>query len=239
MPPHKDLPPVPDKPELSPPVRVGGEAELTVEGLPGEPSLEARVYAPPGARRAVLLCHPHPLYGGTMHSAVIVALAKAVAGHEETGLAWLRFNYRGVGTSGGSYGNGIGEALDTRAALRALRARAPDARVTICGYSFGTWVGLRAAAEEGGVDRVALVAPAVRLFRFVREDAARFGGRLSIYVGDRDEFCDVNEAKALATELGASLDVLAGADHLFLRSRRALAERVLPFIAPEARTGEA
>jgi uncharacterized protein len=230
----KDLPPPPSHPVLSPPVRVRGEEELVVAGLPDEPSLEARFFGDAKATRAVLLLHPHPLYGGTMHSAVVVALAKVLAERGGDRVAVMRFNYRGVGTSEGTYGEGEGETKDARAALRALRARAPTAKVTVCGYSFGTWVGLRAAALEGGVERVALVAPAVRIFHFLREDAAKLGARIAVYVGDRDEFCSVAEAEELVTELGASLEVFPGSDHFFLASRRKLAEAVVPFLVGEA-----
>jgi alpha/beta superfamily hydrolase len=225
-----ELPPPPSHPALSPPVRVLGEEDVSVPGLPSEPSLEAHVRGDRAAERAVLLCHPHPLYGGTMHSAVIVALAKVLAEKEETRVAVMRFNYRGVGASEGSYGEGKGETLDTRAALRALRAYAPSAKVAVCGYSFGTWVGLRAAAAEGAVDRVALIAPAVRIFDFLREDAETLGRPIAIYLGDRDQFCDVGEAETLASELGASLQVFPGNDHYFLSSRRKLAEAVVPFL---------
>jgi alpha/beta superfamily hydrolase len=171
---NRELPPPPSRPQLSPPVLVKGEESVTLLGLSGEPSLEARISASPEADRAVVLCHPHPLYGGTMHSAVIVAIARLLADKGGERVATLRFNYRGVGASEGRYGEGLGEVMDARAALRALAARAPRAKVTMCGYSFGTWVGLRAAAIEGNVERVALVAPAVRIFSFVREDGAKF-----------------------------------------------------------------
>jgi uncharacterized protein len=229
---RKPLPPPPDHPVLSPPVTVGDEAPVTLPGLPGEPSLEARLRVPPGASRAVLICHPHPVYGGTMHSAIVVAITKLLADWGQSSVATLRFNYRGVGASQGQYGGGAGETLDARAAIRELKARAPDAQLSVCGYSFGTWVGLRAAVLEGGVERVALVAPAVRIFDFVREDGRSFPGRLAIWVGDHDQFCDVDEARSLATDLGASLQVLEGNDHFFLRSRRQLALAVVPFLAP-------
>jgi alpha/beta superfamily hydrolase len=234
MPKVRELSPPPANPERSPPATVAGEELVTLPGLPGEPSLEARLRVPEGATRAVVLCHPHPLYGGTMHSAVVLAIAKLLAEKGGDRVAHLRFNYRGVGESGGRYGEGIGEIEDARAAIRALRERAPRAKMTVCGYSFGTFVGLRAAVVEGGVERVTLVAPAVRVFHFVTADGAAFQGRLSIFVGDEDEFCDVAEAEELASSLGARLTVFPGADHYFLRSRRKLAEAVVPIAAPEA-----
>ncbi len=200
-----------------------------LDGLPGEPSIEARVRGGEDALRAVLLCHPHPLYGGTMHSAVVVALTKVLA-ERGARVATLRFNYRGVGESGGSYDEGRGETRDAQAGLRYLRARFPKAAIAVAGYSFGTWVGLRAAASERTVERVALVAPAVRVFHFVKEDAATFQGRLAVYLGDADEFCDVAEAQALADSLGATLRVFPGNDHYFLAGRRKLADAVVPFL---------
>jgi alpha/beta superfamily hydrolase len=234
MPKVHDLPPPPAEPQRSPPASVAGEELVTIAGLPGQPSLEARVRAPAAAKRAVVLCHPHPLYGGTMHSTVVLAIAKVLTEKGGQNVAHLRFNYRGVGASEGRYGEGIGEIEDARAAIRALRERAPRAKVTVCGYSFGTFVGLRAAVLEGDVERVTLVAPAVRIFHFVKEDGTAFQGRLAIFVGDQDEFCDVSEAEDLARELGARLTVFPDADHYFLKSRRKLAEEVVPVVAPES-----
>jgi len=227
----RDLPPPPEHPLTSPPVLLPGEETLMIGGLAGEPSIEARVRGSKDATRAVLLCHPHPLYGGTMHSAVVVALGKVLAEKGET-IATLRFNYRGVGKSGGAYGEGVGETKDARAALRVLRARFPKAALSVAGYSFGTWVGLRAAALEKTVERVALVAPAVRIFQFVKEDASAFNGRIAIYVGDQDEFVDVAEAEVLASSMGACLRVFRGNDHYFIKGRRTLAEAVVPFLSP-------
>jgi alpha/beta superfamily hydrolase len=224
-----DLPPPPSHPALSPPAHVVGEESIRIEGLPGEPSLEGAIRGAPDAERAVLLCHPHPLYGGTMHSAVVLALAKVLAERGE-GVATLRFNFRGVGASEGAFADGIGEAKDAEAALLSLHRRFPRAIVAVAGYSFGTWVGLRAARQDGHVERVALVAPAVRIFDFVKEDGAAFQGRLSIYVGDADEFCDVAEAETLARNLGARLQIFPGSDHYFLAGRRKLAEAVVPFL---------
>ncbi len=226
-----DLPPPPVHPLTSPPVVLTGEQTLLIPGLEGEPAIDARVRGAADARRAVVLCHPHPLYGGTMHSAVVVALGKVLA-EQGDAVATLRFNYRGVGNSGGSYGEGVGETKDARAALRELKTRFPKATLAVAGYSFGTWVGLRAAAIEGSVERVALIAPAVRIFQFVKDDAATFQGRIAIYLGDADEFCDVAEAETLASSLGATLRVFPDNDHYFLKGRRKLADAVVPFLVP-------
>lgn len=198
--------------------------------IAGAVPLEARVRVPEHAKRAVLICHPHPLYGGSMHSPVPLAIAKLLS--ERGDVAHMRLNFRGVGASGGTYDDGRGEKEDARAAIAELRRRAPGMKLTVCGHSFGSWVGLRAAADDGGVERVALIAPSVRFFEFDPKLAAPFDGRLAIFIGDRDEFCDTDEARGLATALGAELHVLEGFDHHFLKSRRTMAETVAPFIAP-------
>lgn len=194
------------------------------------------MHAPRGATRAVVLCHPHPLYGGSMHSPVPLAIAKCLADHSEKaddGVAWGRFNFRGIGTSQGSYDDGRGEVDDACAVIEHMRAVAPGAMVTVCGHSFGSFVGFRAAVRDGRVDRLLLLAPSTRFFAF-REGSPSFGGKATIFVGDEDELCDVDEARALARELGADLRVFEGFDHHFMKSRRAMAEAALPVIAPEA-----
>jgi len=223
------LPPPPAQPVRSPPVAVAGEVETRVGGL------EARVHVPPGVRRAVVICHPHPLYGGSMHSPVPLALAKTLSDRAGDAVAWARFNFRGVGASAGTYDDGRGEVDDARAVIEHLRAAAPGVPVSVAGHSFGSWVGLRAAAaaDRGDVDRVLLVAPSVRFFEF-REDAFRFDGPKVVFIGDHDEFCDVGEARDLAARLGAELRVFEGHDHHFMKSRRAMAEAALPFLVPEA-----
>ncbi len=226
------LPPPPDRPELPPEVTLAGEEPLRLRAADGV-ELEARGRFPASPERAVLLLHPHPLYGGTMHNAIVVIVGKALAERGGDRVATLRLNYRGVGTSTGSYGAGEGETLDARAGLAELRRRYPHARLSIVAYSFGTWVGLRAAALDGGVERVTLVAPAVRLFEFGAADEPRFAGPIAIVCGEADAFCSVAEAERLAAQLGARLDVVAQADHFFVRHRRRVADLVVPTAAPE------
>jgi alpha/beta superfamily hydrolase len=217
---------------------VTGEVEVRVAGRAGGPTIAARIHAPSGVERAVVICHPHPLYGGSMHSPVPLALAKVLSDEVGGRVAWARFDFRGVGGSEGTYDDGRGEVDDALAVMDELRRCAPGAPVSVCGHSFGSWVGLLAAttptdgAPGGIADRVLLLAPSVR-FESRDGGALRRPARSTIFVGDRDEFCDVDEARALADELGADLRVFEGFDHHFLKSRRAMAEAALPVIVPE------
>src|SRR5213594_4403030 len=86
-------------------------------------------------RLAALVCHPHPVHGGTMHNKVVYRIAR---GLRRSGAVVLRFNYRGVGKSEGSYDNGIGETEDARVALAYLRSRYPDLPYSLAGFSFGS-----------------------------------------------------------------------------------------------------
>ncbi len=225
-----ELPPPPDEPVRSPAVNVRGEEPIELRGPAG--GLEARIFGPNDATHAVVVCHPHPLYGGTMHSPVPLSIARGLAERPRT--AFLRFNFRSVPSSEGQHDHGKGEVDDVSAAIALLRSRHPRASLCVCGHSFGSWVGLKAAARDGGVDRVALVGPSIRFFQFSPLDGAPFRGRLAIFIGDQDEYCDPDEARVLADTIGAELRLFQGFDHHFLKSRRTLAEAVVPFLAPES-----
>ena len=227
------LPPVPAVPPRSPPVAVRGEDTVRIPGLDGGPALDGRLHVPAHPVRAVVLCHPHPLYGGSMHSPVPLAITRTLADLASEKVAWLRFDFRGVGASEGKYDDGRGEVDDARAALAVLRREAPGVPVSLGGHSFGSWVGLRAASVDVEVERLLLVAPSVRFFEF-HPGEVRFPGPVTVFVGDQDELLDVPEAEALAQKLGASLRVFEGFDHHFMKSRRAMAEAALPVLAPEA-----
>jgi uncharacterized protein len=99
-------------------------------------------------RYAGLVLHPHPLYGGTMHTKVVFKVAQTM---QALGMPTLRFNFRGVGHSTGMYDEGRGEMDDVRYALDFLSHRYPGLPVILAGFSFGSWVGLRVAAND---DRV-------------------------------------------------------------------------------------
>jgi len=103
-------------------------------------------------RLAALVCHPHPLYGGTMHTKAVFRAAKAAL---SLGLPTLRFNFRGVGKSEGVFAQGIGERDDARAELDFLSGRFPGLPVVMMGFSFGSWVALSVGASDPRI--VALV----------------------------------------------------------------------------------
>ena len=96
---------------------------------------------------AVLVCHPHPQFGGTMHNKVVYRIAR---GLRRAGAVVLRFNFRGVNLSAGQYDRGIGELEDARAALDLLRSRYPELPFSLAGFSFGSRIILRLGCETPG-----------------------------------------------------------------------------------------
>ena len=128
----------------------------------GDISLEGVWHFPPGTGPfpAVVVCHPHPLYGGDMSNNVVLAICQELAGRS---IAALRFNFRGVGRSGGTFGGGVAEQEDVKAAL-AFVSSAPDIdpkRIGLAGYSFGVSVAVPVAVEHNKVSLLALVSPAL------------------------------------------------------------------------------
>ena len=109
-----------------------------------------------------IICHPHPLHGGTMLNKVVHTLARSC---RELGLASLRFNYRGVGNSEGGYGEGLGESEDLLAIIDWLGQRYPSTPLWLAGFSFGCYVALRAAGLRP-IEQLITIAPAVNRLDF-------------------------------------------------------------------------
>lgn len=103
------------------------------------------------SREVALVCHPHPLFGGTLHNKVVYRAAKTLHEH---GMPVLRFNFRGAGLSEGKHDEGRGEREDVRAVLDYLAQTYPGKSILLAGFSFGAWVGLGVACEDARVDRV-------------------------------------------------------------------------------------
>lgn len=163
-------------------------------------------------RAAVVLHHPHPQFGGTMHTKTVYQAAKALA---RIGCVVLRFNCRGVGKSGGQFDDGHGEMDDFRAALDVMHQRYPGAPLWAAGMSFGSWVGLSVGANDPRVSLLLGIAMPVNRYDFSAV-AASTKPKFLIH-GEFDEICSekhIREFYARSAE-PKELAIIEGSDHLF------------------------
>jgi alpha/beta superfamily hydrolase len=210
---------------------------LALKGPAGE--LEAVVETPPGVTAAaaafMVVCHPHPQHGGTMDNKVVTTLARTA---HELAAPTVRFNYRGVGKSGGSYDEGRGEMADALSVIAFGRQRWPTAALWLAGFSFGGVVALRAACAPGvgEVARLVTVAPALG-----RNYAAAAGITVPacpwlVVQGDADDVVDPRQNIDWLGQLEPAprLVVLPGVGHYFHGQLGALQEQVRPFLGAPA-----
>jgi len=126
--------------------------------------LEVLLDLPHGTpRRAVVLAHPLPIKGGTMHTKVVFQSAKALT---RIGCAVLRFNFRGVGRSAGTWDNGRGEMDDYRAAVDFVSARYPELELWAAGFSFGSYIAMTAGADDDRMCALIGIAPPVNRYEY-------------------------------------------------------------------------
>jgi uncharacterized protein len=161
---------------------------------------------------AAVVCHPHPLFGGTLHNKVVYQAAKSL---DAPGLAVLRFNFRGAGLSAGKHDHGIGEQEDVRAALDFLAKEFAPAPLLLAGFSFGCWVGLRVGCEDPRVKSLIGIGTPVNNtdFSFLHACAKP---KLFVH-GSNDVHGDVRTLRELVPSLPGQnqLVVVEGADHFF------------------------
>jgi len=209
----------------------------------GEPlTLEGILYRPDDSllHPAAILCHPHPLYGGTMDNLVVVHIARALL---DRGLASLRFNFRGVGGSEGRFAEGQGEVNDVGGALDWLRAQPGMdwAHLYLVGYSFGAWVALRYAVADERVQGYAGIGfPAWRMLEppTLPDAAIKAYARPKLFLtGDADELTPLPALRDFVAGLAApkTLHVLRAADHFFTGRTQEVGEIVGDFLASLAR----
>ncbi len=183
---------------------------------------------------AVVVCHPHPLYGGDMDYHIVRGVARACAAR---GIAALRFNFRGVGGSGGRYDGGAGEVQDVATAVTYLGQQAgADAPLGLAGYSFGSLVAARYVAGGADVAALALVAFVVGAGDFEADDYAglkRYAGPLLAVAGGRDAYGPPEAVEAALAQLGVRGQVIAypQADHFFMAVTQELRQAVADFFA--------
>jgi alpha/beta superfamily hydrolase len=191
------------------------EESVVIAG--GEVTLEG-VFWPGTAPSGVVITHPHPQFGGSMANNVVWTAARAFAAR---GMAALRFNFRGVGRSTGTYGGGVAEADDVIAALAFLKSRTPGPHYVV-GYSFGAAVSGRALLQGLDVDGAILISPPIA---FMDLSFLTQVPRLKlIAVGDRDELCPLESLRTLLAEgkTRPEIRVIEGADHFFGRGEEKL-----------------
>ena len=192
--------------------------------------LEGRLHFPDDDETpigGVAVCHPHPQYGGDMNNNVVTEIVRALL---DKGIAAMRFNFRGVGASGGGFGGGVEERKDAIAALDSLANNdlAPLSSIGLAGYSFGGGVALSAAPEARGLTALALVS------------AVGDGDALSLpeltmpkllLTGEADSFATVERVEALAAVMPAPVEteVYPRTDHFWWGSEGRMAERVANF----------
>lgn len=174
-----------------------------------------------------LVCHPHPLYGGTMHNKVVFKTAQTL---QALGMPTLRFNFRGVGHSTGTYDKGRGEMDDVRFALEFLSRRYPGIPALIAGFSFGSWVGLRVAVNDDRVQAMIGLGVPARAFA---ENTLQNCHKPKLFIhGSEDDVAPYAQAQPWFEQVPApkSLILIQGADHFFQHHLDELQRIIIEFV---------
>ena len=191
---------------------------LFLEGPAGR--LEALLNAgAENATQAAVVCHPHPLFGGSMHNKVVYQVNKTF---DRLGIAVLRFNFRGVGLSDGSHAGGVGEGDDVRAALDFLAHEFAGTPLLLAGFSFGSWVGLRTGCKDSRVaDLIGLGLPVGNLanqeFSYLEvcdKPKLLVSGEFDAY-GPPEKMQAMVEKFPPRAKKGTRVVIIPGADHFF------------------------
>ena len=169
-----------------------------------------------------VICHPHPLGGGTLHNKVVF---RAARGLENANIATLRFNFRGVGASSGKHDEGEGEQDDVMAAIEWAKKKHPGKKLIVGGFSFGAWVASRVACEMPEVDAMFLIGAPVNKYDFGHLRSCE--KPILFLHGTQDEHGDVEKLEKLAQQVrNAETVIVTGADHFFSKQLDAVDETV-------------
>jgi alpha/beta superfamily hydrolase len=193
--------------------------------------LEAILKEPAGELKGVgLVCHPHPLGGGTMHNKVVF---RAAAGLVDAGLTTLRFNFRGVGASTGEHNEVEGGVEDVRTALDWLSGEYSGEDLTLAGFSFGSRTGMQVGADDDRVKRLISIGTPVEKYRdydFLVDVAKPI---LFVH-GDQDEFCSVASLRSLTDRIPhAEVVIFQNCGHFFDEHLSELRETIANWVTSE------
>src|SRR3990172_13321619 len=189
-----------------------GQGNIRLEGL----------YANAGGAMGAVISHPHPLMGGDMSNSVVKTLAETLFA---CGISTLRFNFRGVGKSTGTFDDGRGEQEDVLAAVSFMEEQGIR-EILPAGYSFGAWVNAGILNRKNLLPAL-FVSPPVNLISL---DFKPLRGKVGLIIcGDRDPYCPTERIKSVAAELACSLDIISDADHFFQSREKDLAACINDF----------
>lgn len=193
--------------------------------------LEASLKEPAGERRGVaLVCHPHPLGGGTMHNKVVFRLMSALV---DAGLTTLRFNFRGVGASTGEHNDVEGGVEDVRDALNYLAGEFPAEDITLAGFSFGSRTGMEVGMADGRIKRLISIGTPVE--KYLDYDFLVGVTKPILFIhGDQDEFCSVASLRSLTDRIPhAEVVIFEKCGHFFDEHLNELRDTVRDWVAKQ------
>lgn len=204
---------------------VTSNESLILQGPAGQ--LEAVLIPPLQENLLAVICHPHPLYQGSMHNKVVTTLTRA---YELVGIGSLRFNFRGVGNSEGSYGHGAGEIEDALAVVEAMRQAYPHHRIGLAGFSFGAFIAASVAALRGS-HHLITVAPAVHHSDY--ESLAHVPCPWLVIGAEADEIVPITDLLAWVDRSHHHFDFIEmkGASHFFHGCLMELRGHILDWVA--------
>jgi uncharacterized protein len=162
-------------------------------------------------KKGAVVTHPHPLYGGDMYNLVVESITHV---YNMKGYSTLKFNFKGVGASGGIYGNGVGEQKDVLSAISFLSDMGM-VRIDLAGYSFGAWVNAHVLQKDSVVNQMIMVSPPVGFMDFTSVSA--MNALKFVVTGNRDDIAPANAIKKMIASWNpdARFDIIDGADHFY------------------------
>lgn len=203
----------------------------TVPGPAGDLEVGFRAGESAEAKNIAIICHPHPLHGGTMDNKVVTTLSRT---YSKMGWHSLRFNFRGVGRSAGSYGHLNGEIEDLKAVVAYVRNQFPGAKICLAGFSFGAAVAANVATADSQITHLLLIAPPVGKYDLDFPDG--FSCPVLVVQGGEDDIVDLPRTQAWAKSKKGDFKYceMAGAEHFFHGKLTELAAVVVDNFHPGA-----
>lgn len=208
------------------------EQKIQIQGKAG--LLEGRHRPGESSQLGLLMCHPHPLFDGTMDNKVVTTATRAAA---ELGLPSVRFNFRGVGLSEGRHDEGVGEQDDVLSAIEYVKQKLGWQRVILAGFSFGAGMACLAACEQSdGIERLILIAPPVH--HFDAPNQLPFEFETHVLMGDADDVVPFDEVEDWVQMVipAPEMQIFAEVGHFFhgriVALKEALQQIMQPYMQP-------